>query len=121
MKVALGKPVTAQCGKLLAGNDSVDFSVGGGGMRCASTVQPSLNYVTGTWTMKSSTTSSCSWSRLMLPSGVQRCFEGPCLTVGLRSVGAVDTPLEVKYKNSSGDEIANVNFYAVRPEATRIL
>ena len=24
------------------------------------------------------------------------------------------------YKNSSGDEIANVNFYAVRPEATRI-
>jgi len=23
------------------------------------------------------------------------------------------------YKNSSGDEIANVNFYAVRPEATR--
>jgi len=25
-----------------------------------------------------------------------------------------------KDKNSSGDEIANVNFYAVRPEATRI-
>jgi len=25
-----------------------------------------------------------------------------------------------KYKNSSGDELANVNFYAVRPEATRI-
>jgi len=24
------------------------------------------------------------------------------------------------YKNSSGDEIANVNFYAVRPEATLI-
>ena len=24
------------------------------------------------------------------------------------------------YKNSSGNEIANVNFYAVRPEATRI-
>ena len=24
------------------------------------------------------------------------------------------------YKNSSGDEIANVNFYAVRPEGTRI-
>jgi len=24
------------------------------------------------------------------------------------------------YKNSSGDEIANVNFYAVRPEATQI-
>jgi len=24
------------------------------------------------------------------------------------------------YNNSSGDEIANVNFYAVRPEATRI-
>jgi len=24
------------------------------------------------------------------------------------------------HKNSSGDEIANVNFYAVRPEATRI-
>ena len=29
-----------------------------------------------------------------------------------------DTAL--KNKNSSGDEIANVNFYAVRPEATRI-
>jgi len=28
--------------------------------------------------------------------------------------------LECNYKNSSGDEIANVNFYAVRPEATRI-
>ena len=25
-----------------------------------------------------------------------------------------------RQKNSSGDEIANVNFYAVRPEATRI-
>ena len=25
-----------------------------------------------------------------------------------------------KTKNSSGDEIANVNFYAVRPEATRV-
>ena len=25
-----------------------------------------------------------------------------------------------QYKNSSGDEIVNVNFYAVRPEATRI-
>ena len=25
-----------------------------------------------------------------------------------------------KHKNSSGDEIVNVNFYAVRPEATRI-
>jgi len=24
------------------------------------------------------------------------------------------------YKNSLGDEIANVNFYAVRPEATQI-
>jgi len=24
------------------------------------------------------------------------------------------------YKNSSGDEKANVNFYAVRPQATRI-
>jgi len=24
------------------------------------------------------------------------------------------------YKNSSGDEIADVNFYAVRPEVTRI-
>jgi len=26
----------------------------------------------------------------------------------------------MQYKNSSGDEIANVNFYAVHPEATRI-
>jgi len=30
------------------------------------------------------------------------------------------TTSEMKYKNSSGDEIANVNFYAMRPEATRI-
>jgi len=29
-------------------------------------------------------------------------------------------PHGTKNKNSSGDEIANVNFYAVRPEATRI-
>ena len=28
--------------------------------------------------------------------------------------------LTTQYKNSSGDEIANVNFYAVRPGATRI-
>ena len=34
-------------------------------------------------------------------------------TVGLRDVRTLN-------KNSSGDEIANVNFYAVRPEATRI-
>jgi len=27
---------------------------------------------------------------------------------------------KVRDKNSSGDEIANVNFYAVRPEGTRI-
>ena len=27
---------------------------------------------------------------------------------------------QTENKNSSGDEIANVNFYAVRPEATRI-
>jgi len=26
----------------------------------------------------------------------------------------------IDYKNSSGNEIANVNFYAVRPDATRI-
>jgi len=26
----------------------------------------------------------------------------------------------IEDKNSSGDEIANVNFYAVRPEATQI-
>jgi len=36
----------------------------------------------------------------------------------------VDRPINVlvafRYKNSSGDKIANVNFYAVRPEATRI-
>ena len=30
------------------------------------------------------------------------------------------TEQETGNKNSSGDEIANVNFYAVRPEATRI-
>jgi len=28
--------------------------------------------------------------------------------------------ITLHYKSSSGDEIANVNFYAVRPEATRI-
>jgi len=28
--------------------------------------------------------------------------------------------LKTIYKNLSGDEIVNVNFYAVRPEATRI-
>jgi len=27
---------------------------------------------------------------------------------------------QLLHKNSSGDEIANVKFYAVRPEATRI-
>jgi len=31
-----------------------------------------------------------------------------------------DGVARLKYKNSSGDEIANVNFYAVRPEATRL-
>ena len=30
------------------------------------------------------------------------------------------TELDKVYKNSSGDEMANVNFYAVRPQATRI-
>jgi len=39
-------------------------------------------------------------------TSVSRCCLSICLTV--------------KYKNSSGDEIANVNFYAVYPEATRI-
>jgi len=31
------------------------------------------------------------------------------------------TNINIIYKNSSGNEIANVNFYAVRPQATRIL
>ena len=31
-----------------------------------------------------------------------------------------DKPKQAHNKNSSGDEIANVNFYAVRPERTRI-
>jgi len=39
---------------------------------------------------------------------VQIQHEGPSLTY------------RVIYKNSSGDEIANVNFYTVRTEATRI-
>jgi len=30
------------------------------------------------------------------------------------------SPSQLVDKNSSGDEIENVNFYAVRPEATRI-
>jgi len=29
-------------------------------------------------------------------------------------------PADINDKNSSGDEIANVNFYAVLPEAARI-
>ena len=37
----------------------------------------------------------------------------------LHSDGGPQWPLHIN-KNSSGDEIANVNFYAVRPEATRI-
>jgi len=36
------------------------------------------------------------------------------------SSDAARTASKNKNKNSSGDEIANVNFYAVRPEATRI-
>ena len=32
----------------------------------------------------------------------------------------MDTLTHKQNKNSSGDEIANENFYAVRPEATRI-
>ena len=36
-----------------------------------------------------------------------------------RDLGRQQGPLQ-KNKNSSGDEIANVNFYAVRPECTRI-
>jgi len=31
------------------------------------------------------------------------------------------TTVIIVNKNSSGDEIVNVNFYAVRPEGTRIL
>jgi len=31
-----------------------------------------------------------------------------------------DTAIGIENKNSSGDEIVNMNFYAVRPEATRI-
>ena len=34
--------------------------------------------------------------------------------------GHLGDPASEKYKNSSGDERATVNFYAVRPEATRI-
>jgi len=36
------------------------------------------------------------------------------------SRGPNSEPLPRPNKNSSGDEIANVNFYAVRPEGTRI-
>ena len=31
----------------------------------------------------------------------------------------INFTLDIHDKNSSGDEIANVNFYAVRPEATK--
>jgi len=45
------------------------------------------------------------------------CGVSPTLGYG---VGAVAVLYHQKNKNSSEDEIANVNFYAVRPEATRI-
>jgi len=44
----------------------------------------------------------------------------------LGQLGGVDLKMQctlqlpITNKNSSGDEIANVNFYAVRPEGTRI-
>ena len=44
-------------------------------------------------------------------------FEKEQVTVQVHSVVVIH---QVTYKNSSGDEIANVNFYAVRPEGTRI-
>jgi len=39
----------------------------------------------------------------------------PQFIVWLCAIGS-----EFSHKNSSGNEIVNVNFYAVRPEATRI-
>ena len=43
-----------------------------------------------------------------------------CLEEQEQDLCYVVITLPVWYKNSSGAEIANVNFYAVRPEATRI-
>ena len=42
------------------------------------------------------------------------------LHLSVTSVRAASRPTCITDKNSSGDEIANVNFYAVRPKATRI-
>jgi len=39
---------------------------------------------------------------------------------GLKQLCCCILVVAKQYKNSSGDETANVNFYAVRPEATRI-
>jgi len=52
--------------------------------------------------------------RIYAPVGVKYCEEHVCVSVCL----FVRT--HIWNKNSSGDEIANVKFYAVRPEATRI-
>ena len=54
-------------------------------------------------------------------------FEPVCVAAALKPVvmSAVRATIAASSscminRNSSGDEIANVNFYAVRPEATRI-
>ena len=40
--------------------------------------------------------------------------------IGLSAQTFASLRLHYRDKNSSGDDIANVNFYAVRPEVTRI-
>ena len=46
-----------------------------------------------------------------------QCFTFAIQSCSLETLVLVSRRLEDMNKNSSGDEIANVNFYAVRPEA----
>jgi len=57
------------------------------------------------------------------------CMRSGLFAAGAPAYGVADFPVDAagvtaalgrENKNSSGDEIANVNFYAVRPEGTRI-
>jgi len=56
---------------------------------------------------------------LRLGNGASRILQLPGPTRGNRPLWGLGA-LTLFDKNSSGDEIANVNFYAVRPEATQI-
>ena len=68
-----------------------------------------LAFVSATSTLKGNAAASPH------PPKIRHCSEDQWITV---TCASTVTPSEDK--NSSGDEIANVNFYAVRAEATRI-